>query len=165
MSNPFDTSELSLAEQITNVRAALNDALTELASYGKTDSDAERLVNANISRSWKLAQPWYGAAYTVISARAQWLDLLKQEETEMAQTERAARAALLASCPFKAGDQVRRRDGTVGVVQYAFIQTGDSRRPDRVKVAVDWPAPNRIGGDGWHRSTVLASALTAPMGR
>jgi hypothetical protein len=160
MSNPFDPSELSLAEQIANVRGALNDALTELATYGKTDTDAERLVNANISRSWKLAQPWYSAAYTAISARAQWRDLLAQQEVEERNALKDARAAMLANCPFRTGDKVSRRDGTVGIVQYAFVQTGNSCRPDRVKVAVDWPAPRRIGGDGRHRSTVLASALT-----
>lgn len=78
----------------------------------------------------------------------------------LAQEDKDARAALLASCPFKAGDHVKRRDGKVGTVRYAFVQTGNSSRPDRVKVAVDWPAPNRIGGDGWHRSTVLAGSLT-----
>lgn len=159
MSNPFDAGELTTATRIANVLVALNAALLELAQYGKTDSDAERLVSANISRSWKLATPWYSAAYTVVSARAQWTDLLKQEEAELAQAERDARQQLLSDCPFVPGDQVRRRDGTVGTVRYAFVQTGDSVRPDRVKVAVDWPAPHRIGGDGYHHSTVLASAL------
>lgn len=155
MSNPFNTSEITLTQQIENVRDALNAAILELATYGKSDTDAERLVSANISRSWKLGKPWYGAAYTVVSARAQWLDLLKQEEAELAQAERDARQQLLTGCSFNAGDQVRRRDGTIGIVRHVFIQA------DRVKVAVDWPAPHRIGGDGWHRSTVLASALTA----
>lgn len=159
MSNPFDASDLTLEQQIANVRAALDSALLELAQHGKTEQDAERLVNANISRSWRLARPWYGAAYTAISAKAQWIDLLRQEEIEQRTAERDARAALLASCPFTAGDQVRRRDGKVGIVRYAFVQRGNSSRPDRVKVAVDWPAPHRIGGDGWHRSNVLASSL------
>ena len=74
MSNPF-TIDISTEDQIANVQAALDEALVELARYGKTEDDAARLIAAHISRKWALSRPWYGAAWNVISARTQLAEL------------------------------------------------------------------------------------------
>jgi hypothetical protein len=152
-------SNITLAEQIKNVGACMTDAECRLMlDWGKTADQAQKLIAANLGMSllnrW---YPWWRVADEYVGAHRQWQELLVKQEQEWRDAERDARAALLATCPFQSGDQVRRRDGTIGIVRYAFVQTG---HPDRVKIAVDWPAPNRIGGDGWRRSTVLASALT-----
>jgi len=162
MDNPF-ICDLPTCEQIKNVLQCMRDAeMTLMLDYGKTGFDADRLMESTISTSLKFRQPWYNAAYTYVSARQQWIELLAQEENERQVAEKARRAALVAACPFKAGDRVARRDGTIGVVQYVFFQSAiGGQRKEAVKVAVDWPAPQRIGGDGWHRSTVNASALKA----
>lgn len=151
---PFD-------QQLENVRQCMVDAECSLMlDYGKTTAQAERLIAANLGLGLlNRCYPWWRLADAYVGAHRQWREMLAQHEARLGQAERDARQQLLRGCPFRAGDQVRRRDGAVGTVRYAFVQTGDSRRPDRVKVVVDWPAPQRIGGDGWHRSTVLASSL------
>lgn len=79
MSNPF-IADLPIEEQIVNVKQALDKALAELATYGKTKKDAERLVHSNISYSWALSRPWYGAAWNAVSASAQLAELTEQAE-------------------------------------------------------------------------------------
>ena len=79
MDNPF-MADLPIEEQIANVRQALDAALTELATHGKTEQDAEHLMKAHFSYSWTLAKPWYGAAYNAVSARAQLSELEEQAQ-------------------------------------------------------------------------------------
>lgn len=55
------------------------------------------------------------------------------------------------------GSDKRGADARQGIVKHIYTIT--KRGAIAVRVAVDWPAPNRINGDGWHRSDVLASAL------
>jgi len=54
------------------------------------------------------------------------------------------------------GSAKRGADARQGVVRRVYTVTKKGKPV--VKCAVDWPA-NRINGDGWHRSDVLASAL------
>lgn len=151
-------TDLTIAEQIKNVGACMTDAECRLMlDWGKTADQAQKLIAANLGVPlMNRFYPWWRVADEYVGAHRQWRELIEKQEQEQRDAEKNARAALLASCPFKVGDRVRRRNGAIGIVRYAFVQTG---RADRVKVAVDWPAPHRIGGDGWHRSTVLASAL------
>lgn len=55
------------------------------------------------------------------------------------------------------GSAKRGADARQGVVRRVYTVTKKGKPV--VKCAVDWPAPNRINGDGWHRSDVLASSL------
>lgn len=53
---------------------------------------------------------------------------------------------------MQAGDRVLRKRGTdahIGIIR--------AIRNDRADV--DWPAPRRIGGRGWHRSTIAIASL------
>lgn len=83
---------------------------------------------------------------------------------QQARTE--ARDAALATCAFAVGDRVLHRakgsakrgaDARAGVVRRVYASEG--ARGIVAKLSVDWPTPNRIGGDGWHRSDVTASAV------
>jgi hypothetical protein len=85
---------------------------------------------------------------------------------ERREQERDGRLAALVACPFKVDDRVlhksggstkRGADARVGVVKRIYTVRGKSCYV--TKLSVDWPAPRRINGDGWHRSDVLASAV------
>jgi len=83
-----------------------------------------------------------------------------QVEDETAKREAIEASGLTAGCKVlhKGGGSAKRgADARIGVVQNVY--TVVKRGKITVRAAVDWPAPNRINGDGWHRSDVLASAL------
>ncbi len=161
--NPFSADGLTVAAQIGNVRSELARAIGELAQHGKTEQDAERLLSAGLGRS--LLPAWYNAAYSVVSSRKQLIELEATWREEEHAEEQAKRAAALAACPFAVGDKVLHKSGTDasvgGTVKRIYtIEKVVERRWVRVaRVSVDWPAPHRIGGDGWHRSDVLATAI------
>lgn len=73
----------------------------------------------------------------------------------VAQWDAMARQARIDESPVKVGDRVVRRTGktAVGIVRYVYLHN------DRLRAAVDWPAPNHIGGDGWHRSSIYITSL------
>lgn len=93
------------------------------------------------------------------------LPIERQEEEE------ARHNAALDACPFKVGDRVMHKSGNHGSIRWngadvgvvkAVYTTAKTTRTAHIRVAklsVDWPAPCRIGGDGWRRSNVLASAV------
>ena len=56
------------------------------------------------------------------------------------------------------GSAKRGADARQGIVKRVYT-VYDKNGKLLVKVAVDWPAPRRINGDGWHRSDLLASAV------
>jgi len=81
-------------------------------------------------------------------------------EDETAKHEAIAASGLVVGCKVlhrSGGGAKRGADARQGIVRSVYTVT--KRGTIAVKVAVDWPAPNRIGGDGWHRSDVLASAV------
>lgn len=82
-------------------------------------------------------------------------------EDETAKQEAIAASGLAAGSRVlhKSGGSAKRgADARVGVVQRVYaVSKGYGEFV--VKASVDWPAPRRINGDGWHRSDVLTSAL------
>ncbi len=81
-------------------------------------------------------------------------------EDETAKQEAIAATGLTVGASVlrkSAGSEQRGSDARQGVIKHLYTIT--KRGALAVRAAVDWPAPNRINGDGWHRSDVLASAL------
>lgn len=68
--------------------------------------------------------------------------------------------------PFKTGDHVVRVSGALGEGTIQQIIPGHmDKYPVRwveAKAVVAWPAPRRIGGNGWMRTTVALSSLARP---
>lgn len=103
-------------------------------------------------------------------AEPQRLRLCELIPLERREEEQAGRNTALALCSFTVGDRVlhksggsaeRGADARVGIVRrvYTVAKTTRTAHTFVAKLSVDWPAPRRIGGDGWHRSDVLASAV------
>lgn len=91
--------------------------------------------------------------------QARW-DGFPTVEDETAKHEAIAATGLTLNAKVlhkSGGSEKRGADARQGIVKH--IYTIRKRGTITVRVAVDWPAPNRINGDGWHRSDVLASAL------
>lgn len=77
--------------------------------------------------------------------------------------DETAKQETIKACGFTVGSEVlhksggsskRGADARVGIVKRVWADSSF-----RVHLSVDWPAPRRINGDGWHRSDVLASAV------
>lgn len=157
MTEPFETNDLSLAIQEYNVATALSNALLRLArEYNKSEEDAEHLMRAGLGRGARPA--WYDLAWEITSARAQLNEMQQRQRDAKRAADQAKQQATLGKCPFKAGDRVRRGDSSaVGIVRAVY--TVPKGHGYVARVSVDWPAPRRINGDGWHRSDVLATSL------
>lgn len=81
-------------------------------------------------------------------------------EDETAKQEAIAKSGLAVGMRVlrkSGGSSKRGADARQGVIRNVY--TVSKRDLPLVRCSVDWPAPNRIGGDGWHRSDVLASAI------
>lgn len=94
--NPF-VCDLPLAEQIKNVRNALDDARREIASYAVTEERAfrdlespEYLRRTAAGAAWRNARPWLNAAWNVNQAQIQLRELYAaQREADRPTTEEA----------------------------------------------------------------------------
>jgi hypothetical protein len=81
-----------------------------------------------------------------------------EDETAKQELIAATGLAVGMAVLHKSGGSTKRgADARRGIVQRIYTVT--KQHKIAVRVSVDWPAPNRINGDGWHRSDVLASAI------
>lgn len=88
---------------------------------------------------------------------AHW-DVVTEDVTAEQEAMAACGLVIGASVLHKsAGSAKKGADARVGTVKRIYIARKNGEI--LVRCSVDWPAPNRINGDGWHRSDVLASAL------